>query len=110
MKLPSDIEREIKAIELECAARGGQQAGTPRLRGLRSSCETLQQRLTSLEAGIAAVVKDFREKSEAMEREAREHMQPYGDRQRELYCDGKSMALKYAANKLADTLQGLSQG
>lgn len=40
MKLPTTIEHELQAIEAEYASRGGQQAGNPRLRGLRSSIET----------------------------------------------------------------------
>ena len=39
MKLPEDIEREIREAELACGAQGGQQAGLPRLRGLRSVIE-----------------------------------------------------------------------
>lgn len=39
MKLPENVERDLQAIESEYDARGGQQAGTPRLRGLRASIE-----------------------------------------------------------------------
>ena len=39
MKLPSAIEREIRAIEADYEQRGGQQADIPRMRGLRSSIE-----------------------------------------------------------------------
>ena len=39
MKLPDAIERDLREIEAEYAQRGGQQAGTPRLRGLRASIE-----------------------------------------------------------------------
>ena len=45
MRLPDAIERDLKAIEDEYASRGGQQAGTPRLRGLRASIEIELQRL-----------------------------------------------------------------
>ena len=45
MKLPDTIERDLQAIEAEYAARGGQQAGTPRLRGLRASIEIALQHL-----------------------------------------------------------------
>jgi hypothetical protein len=37
MKLPDDIERELQRIEAEYQARGGQQAGVPRLRALRQA-------------------------------------------------------------------------
>lgn len=40
-----DIERELQAIESEYASRGGQQAGSPRLRGLRCAIELEVQRL-----------------------------------------------------------------
>lgn len=39
MKLPKPIEDDLKAIERDLGSRGGQQAGVPRLRGLRSSIE-----------------------------------------------------------------------
>lgn len=39
MRLPDRIEREIRAIEMEYAARPGQHAGTPRLWGLRYAIE-----------------------------------------------------------------------
>ena len=39
MILPPNIERDLQAVELELSSRGGQQAGPPRLRGLRASIE-----------------------------------------------------------------------
>lgn len=47
MRLPPQIEREISLIEAEYAARRGQQAGYPRLRGLRSVIEDFMR-----EAGV----------------------------------------------------------
>jgi hypothetical protein len=41
------IERDLQAIEAEYAARGGQQAGTPRLRRLRASIEMALQHLAA---------------------------------------------------------------
>ena len=46
MKLPENIERDLREIEAEYAARGGQQAGTPRVRAIRASIEAELQRLT----------------------------------------------------------------
>lgn len=40
-----DIERELQAIEAEYASQGGQQAGLPRLRGLRGAIEVEVRRL-----------------------------------------------------------------
>jgi hypothetical protein len=45
MKLPKVIEDEIRLIEDEMRARGGQQAGTPRLRGLRGAIESVLQEM-----------------------------------------------------------------
>lgn len=43
MKLPSNIEAELRLVESELGSRGGQQAGPSRLRGLRSAIELLIQ-------------------------------------------------------------------
>ena len=44
MKLPKDIERDLRAVEQDYAARDVQQAGLPRLRSLRASIELELQR------------------------------------------------------------------
>jgi len=41
MKLPDELERELQAIEADYAARGGQQAGASRLRGLRAALDAI---------------------------------------------------------------------
>lgn len=55
MRLPDRIEREIKLIEMEYAARPGQHAGTPRLRSLRYAIEdflkTIKWSYSSAKAG-----------------------------------------------------------
>jgi len=45
MRLPDAIERDLQAIEAEYFSRGGQQAGTPRLRALRASLQIAFQQL-----------------------------------------------------------------
>jgi len=47
MKLPEPIESAVRAIEADWAARGGQQAGTPRARELRTAIEAELARLTA---------------------------------------------------------------
>jgi hypothetical protein len=50
MKLPDVIEREIREIETALGAQGGQQAGPPRLRGLRSAIEQQTAELAAARA------------------------------------------------------------
>ena len=50
MKPPDVIEREIREIETALGAQGGQQAGPPRLRGLRSVIERQTAELAAARA------------------------------------------------------------
>ena len=53
-----DIERELQTIEAEYASQGGQQAGFPRLRGLRGAIEVEVRRLERERDAAVALLRD----------------------------------------------------